>query len=198
MKKYIATSAAILAITILSGCAPAKEGNQSSNQTSSVAQTNSDTPSSDNNSSEDSSEANSDVEKYKIGDTVKTEGWEITVNSVDAVEKIQADYGSFKPEEGSKYVVLNVTVKNLSTESSTFLPSFSTNRDVRAKIKYQEYEFSATNLLGHSEDLHNTGLNPLSSKTGIIAFSIASDVAEKTDELRLVISENKKEYEFAL
>lgn len=129
---------------------------------------------------------------YKIGDTVNIDDWEITVNSVEVADKItNKTYGTvetyFSPDEGNKYIVFNMTIKNLSTDSNSFL-SFATLGDhVKVKIEYQEYEFNSTNLMGHDDELHMTTLNPLSSKTGILAFSIAEEVVNNFDALKLVL-----------
>ena len=70
-------------------------------------------------------------------------------------------------------------------------------KDIKAKLVYGEYDFSSTNLLGYSEDLHNTALNPLSSKTGVIAFSVTKDIADLS-ALNLVFFTNNESYTFLL
>ena len=140
---------------------------------------------------------------YNIGDTVNIDDWEITVNSVEVTDKVpNKTYGTvetyFSPEEGNKYVVFNVTIKNLSTDSSTFLPIAAMGDYVKVKIQYGEYDFSSTNLIGHSDELHQTGLNPLSSKTGILAFDIAEEVVNDFDALRLVFYTKKENRVFQL
>lgn len=134
---------------------------------------------------------------YNIGDTVYIDDWEITVNSVEVTDKISnKTYGTvetyFSPDEGNKYVVFNVTIKNLSTDSSTFLPIAAIGDYVKVKVQYGEYDFSSTNLIGHSDELHQTGLNPLSTKTGILAFDIADEVVDDFDALRLVFYTKKE------
>lgn len=140
---------------------------------------------------------------YNIGDTVNIDDWEITINSVEVTDKVpNKTYGTvetyFSPEEGNKYVVFNVTIKNLSTDSSTFLPIAAFGDYVKVKIEYQEYEFSSTNLIGHSDELHQTGLNPLSTKTGILAFDIAEEVVNDFDALRLVFYTKKENCVFLM
>lgn len=55
--------------------------------------------------------SNSEVNTYKIGDIIKTENWEITVNSVKALIEVKSDYVAFKPDEGNKYIIADVSVK---------------------------------------------------------------------------------------
>ncbi|MCH5203097.1 MAG: DUF4352 domain-containing protein [Oscillospiraceae bacterium] len=183
MRKLGIVMALICAMS-LSGCGTILKNVQHSE---SAGQT-SDTPSNSSSVSEDT-----DAETYYIGETVNIDDWEITVNSVEIADKINnKTYGTvttyFSPEEGSKYVVFSISVKNTGTEVSTFLPSFSVGDTVTTKVEYKEYSFKSTNLLGHSDDLHMTSLNPLSSKTGIVAFEIADEVINDFDEIRLVFS----------
>lgn len=130
-----------------------------------------------------------------MGDTVALGVWEITVESVEVKDKIMAagGYGSYSPDEGNKYVVVHMTVKNTGKEMDSFLPSISMGSNVWAEVLYQdEYSFSASQLLGESDDLHDSSVNPLSQKTGYIAFEIAEDAANSGElELRLTQGENE-------
>lgn len=120
-----------------------------------------------------------------IGDNVVLKDWEISVTDVQIIESISADYISFSPKEsGNKYAQVFVTVNNKGKQSDTFLPSYAMGDDVHAKILYGDgYEFTSTVLLGYNNDLHNSGINPLSSKTGEIIFEIPETVASAEDEL---------------
>lgn len=135
---------------------------------------------------------------YHIGDTITTEKWEITINSFSTEEKIQnSQYTAFTPDEGNKYVVANLTVKNTSKEAARFMYTYDFDDKWSAKIMYRDYEFAGSRLLGYDEDLHDTQLNPLTSKTGVLVFSVASDVADKLDELTFAIAEGKMTYNVA-
>ena len=91
-----------------------------------------------------------------------------------------------------------MTVKNLGTQSDTFLPSFATSKDVKGKIIYQDkYEYSSSTLLGYADDLHDKNLNPLSSVSGILAFSMPTDAAN-SGELILSISSGRDSINFVL
>lgn len=142
--------------------------------------------------------ASEDTQKtHSTGDTVTIDTWEITLNSVEVLEQIDNTYGYFSPEDGSKYVVANVTVKNTGTQSETFLPAIYLGDDVKAKITYLDYEFSSSQLLGYQDDLHSATLNPLSSKTGIIAFEIA-DEAVSANDLVLTLFNNSENITYSL
>ncbi len=136
---------------------------------------------------------------FAIGDTATLGDWEINVTEFEFTTNIKADYGSFSPEDGNQYGVAYVSVTNTGKESGRFLPSIGMNDDVQAKILYGDgYEFSAANLLGHSDDLHDSALNPLTSKNGLIAFQLPQTVADSTDPLTLVFSAGKDKVTFTL
>lgn len=190
MKRKLSILLAFAIVCCMSGCGvtPANSNNT--------------TPSSQTSSSETVSESSTSSEEvaqiHKPGETVKLGNWEITVNSAEAVDKIDGNYNTaFKPSEGNKYVVINTTVKNVDTNSDTFLPSISMSKDVKVKVHYGEYEFSSTSLLAHNDDLHDTTLNPLSSKTGIIVFSVVSNIAVP-ENLNVTFSMGKEAVNFSL
>ena len=111
----------------------------------------------------------------------------------------QSDYFGFKPEDGNKYLTVDITVVNNGKNASKFLPSFGMGDDISAKLLYQsDYEFSATNLLGYDKELHDSTVNPLSTKSGIVAFEIPDSVASSDEELILVISAGKKNLQFKI
>lgn len=134
-----------------------------------------------------------------VGDAVTLGDWEITLSGYEITEKVTTNqYLGFKADDGNKYVIVTLSVKNTGTEADTFLPSFSMGDGVRAKLLYQgEYEFSATNLLGHSDELHDKTLNPLSSAEGLIAFQIAAEAAVP-EELELVLVQGKESVVYRL
>lgn len=197
MKKLILI--AIIAALIVSTTAC---GNSENNQDVRTTATTTETKTSDNQNEKEQVDEKSPTETlYKKGDTITIDKWEITLNSTEVTDRINdknSDILYFSPDEGSKYLVVNLTVKNLSKNSETFLPAMYMNSDTKATVHYQEYEFNSTNLMGYSDDLHLSSLNPLSSKTGIIAFEIAEDVLSLLDELKLVFSASSESYTFIL
>ena len=122
------------------------------------------------------------------------------MNSVEVTDKIEnGDCMYFSPDEdGSQYIVINATVKNIASDSKEFLPIISTRKDISVKIQYKDYELNASNLMGHSDQLCSTVLNPLSSKTGIIAFEAASEFTDAIDECKFVLSADDESYSFSL
>lgn len=194
MRKSSIAAAAIFCALCLCGCGTTTTTQQSTSQSGSAAQnanTSAETQSDPTSSAEDTS---SEENTYKIGDTFQTDKWEITVKSITSTDEIRIDYGAYHPDEGEKYVLVELSAKNISKNSETFLPAFVSSKDIKATLTYQDYNFIATKLFGYKEDLLETSINPLSEKTGTIAFELASDVADKTSELNVVFTENKKTY----
>lgn len=192
MKKLISILVTAAIICAMSGCAAP------SNKEGDATSTGNPTKTSSSSKSEPEETAAPEKSVLSLGETITFDKWEISVNSADITDHIDnSAYTSFKPDEGNVYVTVNITVKNIDTNAATFMPSFSTNKDIKAKLVYGEYEFNATNLLAYSDELHDTHLNPLSSKTGMLTFSVTKDIADlKT--LNLVIFKNNKDYTFSL
>lgn len=134
-----------------------------------------------------------------VGDTAELGDWSITLENFEFLDRIDNSFNTYAaPDEGCRFGVVSLSVTNNATSAASFLPTFSTSSSVRAKIMCGEYEFSATNLLAHSEDLHDEMLNPLVTLSGIIAFNIPESVADGADPLMLVLTEGKNALEFIL
>ena len=134
---------------------------------------------------EESAESEEEAEEtiYNIGDSASLKDWEISVTDMQIVESISAAYGSFSPDEG-KYIQVFVTVVNNGKQADSFLPSIGMGDDVGAKIFFGDgYEFSSTYLLGYENEMHDSTLNPLSSKSGEIIFKVPEAVSDSEDEL---------------
>ncbi len=116
---------------------------------------------------EETSAAGEEGAPYALGNSADLKDWSINVTDVKIVDSIAGSLGSFSPkEEGNTYVQVFVTVKNTGKTADSFLPSFCIGDDVNAKVLYSDgYEFTASNLLGYTNDLHDSTINPLSSKT---------------------------------
>lgn len=120
---------------------------------------------------------------YTIGD------WSITINSVSYNTRVadNAYYGHVA-EEGSKYLVVNLTVTNNGKTANAFLNTYSFGNDVvRTKVVYKgEYEYTSTNMLGYSRDMHDDSVQPLASSTGEVIFSLPDTVVNGDDDAELI------------
>ena len=138
---------------------------------------------------------------YAINDVAVLKDWEISVTDMQIVESIPSgEYMKFDPQEsGNKFAQVFVTVNNKGKAADSFLPSYGFGDDVNAKILYGDgYEFSATNLLGYSNELHDTSINPLSSKTGEIVFEVPEAVTSSEDELIIEFSAGQDSVKFKI
>lgn len=130
----------------------------------------------------------------KIGDMITSfSGWEITVDSIEIKDRVaDNEYFGYTPDEGNRYVVVNLTVKNVSKDASTFYSSFSFNT-VGMKIVYDDkYEYSSSMLITIDNDLHDKTLNPLTSVSGFIAFSVTEEALSSDAPLTLKFTHGLK------
>ena len=154
-------------------------------------------------SSTEESEDSSAEEATEIatGESATLGDWEISVTAWETSTEIadSSGYFSFTPTEGNQFIVVSATVTNNGTASNTFLPTFALNDDVTAKIYYNgEYEYSATQLLGEENSLHDATLNPLTSKSGIIVYDVPPAVTEGTEPLVITFEAGTESITFKL
>ncbi len=194
--KIIAVIATFLAILTLSGCfVPVIRSNKNNEQTSSTNKT----VSMEESQSESPEETGTPEQKViGFGETIIFNEWEVTIDLAEVKESIPiSKYTEYNPDEGNVYIAVSATIKNIDTNSATFLPTYSFGNDIRAKLVYGDYEFSSSVLLSYSDDLHSTHLNPLSSKSGVIAFSVTKEIADPNN-FNLVLFDSTKSYTFSL
>lgn len=95
-----------------------------------------------------SSKQESTLEKeYNIGDTVSYKGYEIKVNNVKYIESEEFS----TPKAGNHYVLVNITIKNNTTEKQTYNPfDYKLNADGNA-INLSEYLSSVNDQLNSGD-----------------------------------------------
>ncbi len=151
---------------------------------------------------QDESKNNEDTpqEYYNIGDNAILRDWNIQITDIKIVDSIKVDYGYFSPkDEGNKYIQFFATITNNGKQADRFLPFVNIGNHVQTKILYgDEYEFTETNLIGYRNDLHDSTINPLSSKTGEIVFEIPKTVADSNQEILLQFTSGIKSVEFKI
>lgn len=131
-------------------------------------------------------ETEAPLDTVPIGQVATLNNWNITVDEVQIMQSVPDDYVKFDADEGNQYLLISVSVSNEGKEADTFLKSFGLSDDVSTLVIYGDgYEFSPTHLLGYSKSIIDDSINPLSSKSGDIAFEIPDSVANTTDELIL-------------
>lgn len=185
MKKFKAIMLCAALIS-LAGCANTTTSRESSNTTTQEAPAATAEITAETIDTKETAEASSAA---AVGDTVSLGGFDITVNSFEFLSKIsQSEYLSFKPDDGNVYLSISMSVKNTASEAQTFAPSFSMSKNSIKAIYDGSYEFSGTNLLGYSEDIHDSHINPLSSVNGVYVFSVASEIENSDKSLQLKIT----------
>lgn len=131
--------------------------------------------------------------EFSLGD------WAITVSSMEFLSVIPNGYLQFEPTEGNQFLIVHTSVTNNGKESDTFLPSFAITGDVTATVLFGDgYEFTPTSLLGYEDGLHDTALNPLSTKEGVIAFDVPQTVVDSTDPLTIMFDLDGEQTEVTL
>ncbi len=140
----------------------------------------------------------SDIEKTKNNDSIEnisntqTIGyWEITINSAETMDKIKNGNWEFIPSKGNKFIVINADVKNIGDKEYQFLPYMVMgNSEITAKLVCNDNEYSSTELMGNSDGLNRTTINPSESQTGTIVFEVPEDTAEHLTDMELVFTLN--------
>ena len=125
--------------------------------------------------SESAKTENTDVSNNyaSVGQTVKDDYFEVTVNSVEVVNsKKISDFEELKAEKDTKYLIINVTFKNTDKESRMVV-------DGSVFINYNgtEYEYDHTEtILEDGWGLFLDQLNPLTAKTTNIVYKIPAEI----------------------
>lgn len=120
---------------------------------------------------------------YKVGDTVKLDGLEFTVNNVSTAKQV----GTNGVEQNAKgeFVVLNVTVKNNNDKSLMM------NSNYFKLIKgdtMSEADTVASTSANQESSPDNTGflgetINPENEQTAKVVFDVSSNIANSNDKV---------------
>ena len=124
-----------------------------------------------------------------LGSKTSIGEWEIKVKKAEVKSDIDNGMYVFEPSKGSKYVCITATVRNNGKKEGTFIPTVGyANKDIFATLYYQDkYEYKCVDLINYKKDLCDLKIQPLTSKTGIIAFDVPKKVAKKKGNLTLKI-----------
>lgn len=196
MKKAKLMTMAVIATAALTAC-----GGTSTEETTTQAATEATEQSKEatEETTEAETEAETQSESVAIGNPAKLGDWTITVDNAQILDAVPDSYGEFTPDEGNKYLLVSLTATNDGKEAGRFMPSFGLSDDMSAIVIYGEgYEFVQTQLMGYSKSMTNSTINPLSSKSGDLAFEVPNTVAESTEPIILKVTEDNGEIDFAL
>jgi len=109
-----------------------------------------------------------------VGDKVNTNYFEISLNKVWIDSKIKTgnQFSDIGPEAGNKFLIINITFKNIDNESRLF-----SEGSVFIYYNNKIYEFDNTEtILAEGWGSFFDQLNPLISKTTNIVYKIPSEI----------------------
>lgn len=127
--------------------------------------------------------------------------WEINAKKVSVKQKINnGKYTYFKPSKGNSFVEITMSVKNKGTKAESFLPRVGMqDKAIIATLYYQdEYEYSATELMGYDKDLTTESIQPLTKENGILVFEVPKKASKSKKELKLTFKVGDESISYAL
>lgn len=113
----------------------------------------------------------------KVGEILKTDLFEITVNSVEIKPKIKTgnQYLDPKSDPSSSFLIFNVKFKNIDTESRMPFEGI-----VKVNYNGKDYEFDSPEpIMADGYGLFFDQINPLTSTTTNIVFKIPNELRGK-------------------
>lgn len=126
----------------------------------------------------------------KLGKKGTTGDWKICVKKAEKKAQIKnGTYRVFKPDKGDQFICITATVRNNGKKKDTFLPKVGyKDKMLTATLYYKnKYEYQPLELFSYDKDLVASSVNPLTSKSGIIAFEVPKKVAKAKKNLTLRI-----------
>ena len=155
-KKILIGFGVLVVISIIANAGKDKKGNETNSSSS---------------TSEQTSEASSGV---KVGEVLKTDYFDITVNKAELQDRVSTgnEFSDLKPEDGNMYLIINATFKNTDSESRMLM-------DGSVWINYngKDYEFDKSEtIMAEGYGLLLDQINPLTSKTTNLVYKIPAEV----------------------
>ncbi len=126
--------------------------------------------------SSNSSESNTTtpVQRIEVGQPLKTDYFEITVNKVNVKDRVNTgnEFADLKPERGNKYLIIDATFKNIDKESRMIMDG-----TVWIDYKGQRYEFdnSETIMLDGWGTMLDQ-INPLTTKSTKLVYKLPAEI----------------------
>lgn len=120
----------------------------------------------------------------KVGD------WKFTVKKLSTKKTIKTSkYMEAKASDGNLLVLASISVTNNGKKEATFLPRVGREDTmITAKLIYKDnYEYQPSTITGYDKDMAAKSINPLSKKSGVIAFDVPKKVAKdlKSCQIRI-------------
>lgn len=116
--------------------------------------------------------------------------WKFTVKKLTTKTTIKTSkYMEAKASDGNLLVLATISVTNNGNKEATFLPRVGMEDTMMtAKLIYKDnYEYQPSTITGYDKDMAAKSINPLSKKSGIIAFDVPKKVAKDLKSCRIRI-----------
>ncbi|MFC4686583.1 DUF4352 domain-containing protein [Epilithonimonas pallida] len=110
----------------------------------------------------------------KVGETLPTEYFEVTVNKVGVQNSVSTgnQFSDLKPESGTRYLIINTTFKNTSNESRMLMDG-----EVLVNYNGKDYTFDKSEtVMAQGFGLLLDQINPLTAKTTNLVYKIPAEL----------------------
>lgn len=110
----------------------------------------------------------------KVGETLPTEYFEVTVNKVSVQNSVSTSnqFSDLKPESGTRYLIINTTFKNTSNESRMLMDG-----EVLVNYNGKDYTFDKSEtVMAEGFGLLLDQINPLTAKTTNLVYKIPAEL----------------------
>ena len=133
--------------------------------------TTSSSPVSESTAMDEAKKDNMTVIGKSIGDEITLATMNIKVNSAEEKQTISASYGSPKmAKEGTKFVVINMDVTNITNSKFTFSPDL-----LLVDNKAREYSTYSDSIGGIDNYLNYRDLSPSVKESGFMVYEVPTD-----------------------
>ena len=125
-------------------------------------------------SSTSSATAETKASYKKVGETLPTEYFEVTVNKVSVQNSVSTgnEFSDLKPESGTRYLIINTTFKNTSNESRMLMDG-----EVLVNYNGKDYTFDKSEtVMAEGFGLLLDQINPLTAKTTNLVYKIPAEL----------------------
>ncbi|WMI82030.1 DUF4352 domain-containing protein [Anaerotignum sp. MB30-C6] len=132
---------------------------------------------------------------YKVGETAVLDNWEITLNTTSFEQSVEDSFFSSSADEGNKFLVLNLSVKNNGTTAEHFTYLID---GVNVKAYYNEkYEYNSV-LTSIDGDLSSSSVEPLASSEGFVVIEMPDSVVEAPESIVVEMKQNMEKISWGI
>lgn len=124
-----------------------------------------------------SNESKKESSEVGVGQTLKTEYFDVTVNSMKVSDRVSTgnEFADLKKEDGNRYVIIDLTLKNTDSESRMM---FDGELHIDENGKDLSYE-NAEMVMADGWGIIMDNINPRVTKKTKVVYKIPSDLKGK-------------------